>query len=79
LSLFVVFQNVGINEGYLRIQTNLPEVDVPKGTLVRVDPDCSDQSSAVSSSTTVISLDHLPGQEKEFENVKMTVFWKVSA
>jgi hypothetical protein len=55
----------------------LPEVDVPKGTLVRVDPDCQVNGSGVNNSLTVISLDHLDGQESAFDNVKLTVIYKV--
>jgi hypothetical protein len=70
-------QNLGFNSEYLRTRTNLPEVDVPKGTLVRVDPDCQVNGSGVNNSLTVISLDHLDGQESAFDNVKLTVIYKV--
>ena len=68
-------KNVGLDLDYMRSQQDCPEVDVPKGTLVVVDPDClvmdRDHGSA-----NVISLDHHDGQN-EFGKVKITVIMKV--
>ncbi len=76
--MIIPLQNVGLNSDYMRIQTDLPEVDVPKGTLVRVDPDCHLDSMKNGISVTVISVDHFENQENPFDNVKLTVITKVS-
>ena len=77
---FFPVQNVGLNSDYMRIQTDLPEVDVPKGTIVRVDPDChlGSLENGLHLSVTVISVDHFENQENPFDNVKLTVITKVS-
>ncbi len=76
--MLIPLQNVGLNSDYMRIQTDLPEVDVPKGTLVRIDLDCHLGSMKNGISVTVISVDHFENQENPFDNVKLTVITKVS-
>ena len=70
-------QRVGLNSDYLKIRSDLPEVDVPKGTLVKVDPDCQLSGSGLSYSLTVMCVDRFEGQENSFENVKLSVLSKV--
>lgn len=69
-------QNVGLNSEYLRINTELPDVDVPKGTLVRVDPDC-EARKGLNCSIAVIVTDHFDEREEAFGVLKLAVIWKV--